>query len=92
MAIANIEGVGKVSATKYDAMPKGSRSTTHDATINGKPTKVAVTAGTHMGKSYCYSYFQLDGAIYYTKGHLGGCKVTIEPDKVVKPGSGFEVL
>jgi hypothetical protein len=92
MAIAKIEGVGQVVLSRYTAMPKGSRSTTHTATVNGKPTTVAVTTGTHMGKQFCYSYLQLDGQVYYTKGHLGNCKVEVKPDEQVKPGSGFEVI
>ena len=85
----------KVGSKSYPAhrnsyIPKGSRSTTHPATQDGEEVGVEVTQGTHSGKQYCYSYFVVDGQVYYVKGHLGGVTFEVTADEVIEPGHGFE--
>jgi hypothetical protein len=60
-------------------------------TLNGEEVEVRVT-GTRQTKFAQYSYFQLDGATYYTKGNLIGVEAEGEPDQVGKPGTGFEFI
>ena len=84
-----IVGIGSTTANLYASLPK-SRFEAGNMELNGEQVAVRVT-GTRQSKFKAYSYFELDGSIYYTAGNLIGTECEAEPDQVQAAGTGFDL-
>lgn len=86
----HIDEVGTTRAYKYERMPKA-KYAEGTATIDGNEVKVKVT-GVGQTRFAQYSYFMLDGEVWYTKGNLFGTTVETDPGTEMKPGTGFDLI
>lgn len=64
------DGAATIKAYAYKIEPK-SRFDAGNVKLNGQDTPVKVTTANHT-KFPPYTYFRLDGALYYAKGDLRG--------------------
>lgn len=84
-----IKGKGSATAYPHKDLPKSKFTTVH-ATVNHEEVEVRVT-GLQQTRYPAYSYFMLDGQVWYVKGNLAGltCKAVVP--QFTKPGEGFDL-
>jgi hypothetical protein len=86
----HLDNIGTTTAYPYDKLPK-TRFEAGTAQVDGNEVEVRVT-GANQTKFARYSYFMLDGQVWYTKGNMIGTECETEPGKVTQPGEGFDLI